>query len=310
MPRPDCPRCGSDLVVAAASTAPSESVLELRSGTVGAAAGAVGHWLCRACGHQWDPVEEDERPSRPVDLTNPAAELRGAREQRGRTLSEAATATRIEERHLSALERDAPLGAFPAPVYARFFLREYAEYLRLDPDPLLREFEARHAPVEEAPVAPPRVRRRTPRTGWSVLVVLSIAAMIILIALRPSLRSDEEAAAPSPPAASASPSLDSGAAPPATPPVREPNGVRAVLRLSQASWVEAISDGEVVESSTLEPGTTVVVYRARDLLQLTLGNAGGVRLRVNGELVATGDPGAVVTLGLDWQDGELLIERA
>jgi hypothetical protein len=48
------------------------------------------------------------------------------------------------------------------------------------------------------------------------------------------------------------------------------------------------------------------VYRAHESLELTLGNAGGVRLRVSGEPVETGDPGEVVTLGFTWQDGEVL----
>ena len=42
--------------------------------------------------------------------------------------------------YLSALESGAPLSAFPAPVYARGFLREYARYLGLDPEPLVDRF--------------------------------------------------------------------------------------------------------------------------------------------------------------------------
>jgi cytoskeleton protein RodZ len=78
-----------------------------------------------------------------------------------------------------------------------------------------------------------------------------------------------------------------------------------VLRLVQPSWVRAVADGEIVEASTLEAGT-VVRYRADELLELRLGNAGGVRLRVDGELVPTGSSGSVVDLGFRWQDGEVV----
>lgn len=318
MPRPDCPRCGSAVVVAAAAATPSESVLELRSGTprTGGARPGVDHWLCRMCGHRWDAaVGIDEAPQIVADgdgaaWSNPAAELRVAREQHGRTLTEVAVGTKIAERHLRALERDAPLEEFPSPAYAKFFLREYAEYLRLDPDPLLREFEARHAPVEETAPAPspPKVRvQHAPRTGWGVLAALSVVAIVVIALLPSFIRDGEEQTPPSAlPEVSTSPAHDSGHRQVSISIPREPNGIRAVLRLVEPSWVRVVSDGETVEATTLAPGTTFA-YRARDLLQLTLGNAGGVRLRVNGELWETGDPGDVVTFGFVLRDGEVVV---
>jgi DNA-binding SARP family transcriptional activator len=46
-------------------------------------------------------------------------------------VAEAAEKTRISAKYLRALEEDAGPEAFPAPAYARFFLREYAEFLGL-----------------------------------------------------------------------------------------------------------------------------------------------------------------------------------
>jgi hypothetical protein len=80
----------------------------------------------------------------PSAASTAAEALRAAREGRGESLTEAAAATRISEEYLDALERDAPLGAFPAPVYARFFLRQYARHLGLDEPPLLEAFGRRH----------------------------------------------------------------------------------------------------------------------------------------------------------------------
>jgi cytoskeletal protein RodZ len=238
-----------------------------------------------------------------VEAAVPAAVgLRGAREQRGRTLTEVSVGTGIQERHLRALERGATIDEFPAPAYARFYLREYAEYLRLDPGPLLRDFDARHAPVEQAPLRPPPIPPRTPRSSWSLLVVLSVVALALIAVLPAALRSDEQDPAPVLPSAAPSPAHDSGRIPVSTTPPREPTGIVAVLRVVQPSWVRAAADGEVVEASTLEAGT-VVRYRAGELLELTLGNAGGVRLRVGGELVPTGSSGEVVDLGFAWRNG-------
>jgi hypothetical protein len=62
MARPDCPRCGSDLVVAAVPDSPSEWVEELRGG--GAPARPIAardvNWLCRACGLRWEPPPDTD----------------------------------------------------------------------------------------------------------------------------------------------------------------------------------------------------------------------------------------------------------
>jgi cytoskeletal protein RodZ len=76
-----------------------------------------------------------------------AAALRRARIRRGTKIEDAARDTCISIAYLSALEEGAPLGAFPAPVYARGFLREYARYLGLDPEPLVdRYWEGQEIP--------------------------------------------------------------------------------------------------------------------------------------------------------------------
>jgi hypothetical protein len=298
-------------VVVAAAATPSESVLELRSGITrrGVESGARRR-LCSACGHQWGapdgPVEPGAEPAAPA-----AVGLRVSREQRGRTLTEVSIGTGIQERHLRALERGASIDEFPAPAYARFYLREYAEYLRVDPGPLLREFDARQVPIEAAPLRPPPVPPRNPRTGWGLLAALSVIALVLIAVLPTALRSDEPEPEPAPRVAgSPSPAVhDSGRDPVSTAPPREPTGILAVLRVVQPSWVRAVADGEIVEAATLDAGT-VVRYRAGDLLELRLGNAGGVRLRVGGELVPTGSSGDVVDLGFRWKNGEVVPAEA
>ncbi|WP_420628585.1 helix-turn-helix domain-containing protein [Candidatus Leptofilum sp.] len=66
--------------------------------------------------------------------------LREARETKGYTLREVQEKTRINSRFLEALE----MGDFdrlPTPTHARGFLRNYARYLGLDPEPLLERYE-------------------------------------------------------------------------------------------------------------------------------------------------------------------------
>ena len=62
-----------------------------------------------------------------------------AREARGLTLEDAERDTRISRRYLEALE-DEQFEVIPAPVYARGFLRSYAQYLGMDPQEILALF--------------------------------------------------------------------------------------------------------------------------------------------------------------------------
>jgi hypothetical protein len=302
-----CPRCGSGLVGAAPSGAPSLRVLELRSGTAPARRGAT-QWLCRSCGHQWepgqvrDPAAPDAAAPRPR-TSSPGVALRHAREELGQSLSQAAARTRIWDRHLQALESDAPLEDFPAPAYARFFLREYAEYLRLEPDPLIREFDVRHPVVEEAPVRLLPDRRGRNRVLAGVLSVLSITALVAIALASYAARPD--AAEPIPDAPIRDVSVhDSGRDVVPKPSVPTFDGMRAVFRLSAPSWIRVVADGETVEARTALPGERLV-YRADRELVIRLGNAGAVRVTVNGELRPTGEIGDVVDLGYRWRDGEV-----
>jgi hypothetical protein len=69
--------------------------------------------------------------------------LRRARLRREESLATTSRATGIAARYLEALEMDAPLEAFPGPVYARMFLRTYARHLGLDQARMLHEFDER-----------------------------------------------------------------------------------------------------------------------------------------------------------------------
>ena len=62
--------------------------------------------------------------------------LRSTRERRGLSIDQVAQDTRISPRFLEALEAE-QFNELPAPVYVRGFLRSYANYLKIEPQPLL-----------------------------------------------------------------------------------------------------------------------------------------------------------------------------
>lgn len=72
--------------------------------------------------------------------------LQDARIRRGLTIEQAAADTRISARFLEALEGER-FGELPAPVYVRGFLRSYANYLKIDAQPLLDGLRLSDSPI-------------------------------------------------------------------------------------------------------------------------------------------------------------------
>ena len=226
--------------------------------------------------------------------------LREARLARRETLVDASRWTCVRTRYLVALEGNHPVDEFPGRIYARFFLKEYAEHLELDPEPLLRSFDRAEdaAAVSdlEPMVVPPRHRPR-----WGLAAIVSCMFLIAIAALS-IMRSSNEAPAgvlragsSGAPAAAPRHATDPRPTIPSTP-------LHAVVRVRAACWIEATVDGQVRQAKTYSPGSAVV-YRARHTLGLWLGNAGGVSLSMNGRRVITGASGQPVQLSFTWRNG-------
>ena len=74
--------------------------------------------------------------------------LERARKDKGLSLEEAERATKIRKRYLDGLERD-DYSVLPDAVYARGFLKTYANFLGLDGDGLSEELRTRKKPRRE-----------------------------------------------------------------------------------------------------------------------------------------------------------------
>jgi len=229
-------------------------------------------------------------------------------------IEDAARETRIPRRFLEALETNAPIDTYPAPVYGRAFLREYAVFLGVDPEPLVATFRSAE-PVEEVPLSLVREAVPAPRR-WPqrVLLALSIAllaglAVFGLLKGRTSLTHvPSQAAPPARPAAAASPGPTAA---PTTPPpaTARVTGIAAALHLTGPCWVQVRADGVTSFTATMQPGQAKT-FRAKRELLLTLGNAGGATLAVDGRRIVTGATGQVVRLTFTVDQGKLHLTRA
>lgn len=233
--------------------------------------------------------------------------LRAARVASDRSREDVARRLQMRTSQLGALE-DEEFAVFGGDAYARAFIRSVAREVGLDPEPLVAAFRAH---VEDAaldtgsltarPVTTSSSRPGAPAwVGWVAGLALLLAAGWVLVGFVGSRApAPAQVAVASPPPAPAEPTAPDqqgrGAGRDAAEeptPVRD--GVDVVLVFEERAWVRVSSDGTVVQEGE-QPAGSVAEYRGEDEVLARIGNAGGVRARLNGEGVGRlGDSGSVV----------------
>ncbi|HEU5251000.1 MAG TPA: RodZ domain-containing protein [Thermoanaerobaculia bacterium] len=247
---------------------------------------------------------ERSRPSGPSF----GEELRRERLLREISLDEISAATKISKRLLTALE-ESDLTRLPASVFTRGFIRAYSLYLGLDPiekvNAYLAEVQPAAAPVSGAAGAPRGGSRflRGPRsTAGTILGGVTAVLLVLGLIASPEHRRPNSARVTR--AAIVQPVSFKNVAPTnePTPLIRQdapetsvlPAGVALVLEFDEPSWVEISADGEKVFGGLVAAGESRR-FEARAEFRLTLGNAGGVRVSIDGHPAARlGRPGEVV----------------
>lgn len=252
---------------------------------------------CIFCGAETAYAPTDgPAPTVPGDV---GTTLRAARLARRETLADVSRWTCVRTRYLVALEGNHPVDEFPGRIYARYFLREYAEHLELDPEPLLRSFDRAGNPDAESDLKPLLVPpRHRPRWGLAGIVsIMLLTAIAVLSIVRSSNEEPTSVLGAGPTDAPAAP-VYAGEPRPTT----SSTPLHAMVTVRAACWIQATVDGRVRPAKTYAPGSALA-YRAGHTLQLWLGNAGGVSLSVNGRRVTTGSSGQPVQLSFTWRDG-------
>jgi hypothetical protein len=174
--------------------------------------------------------------------------------------------TKIRGKYLRALEEE-QFELLPGDTYVKGFLRTYADYLGLDGQLYLDEFNSRFAAVEEIPFAqstsPKRRQRRRVESNLVVVALAAIVAVTVLVVVGlAGLGSDRGSDTPppadtttAPTTTAAAPGTTTGAEGGAT--AEEPR-TRLVLTAARgASFVQVRSggvNGKLLWEGTLEQG--------------------------------------------------------
>jgi cytoskeleton protein RodZ len=254
------------------------------------------------------------------------AHLRQLREARGISLDEIARVTRVNSSYLHALEAD-DYESLPVPVFTRGFIRAYCQALGEPADPAMALFDGRgETPPAAAPVTPAPATTRAvptaprpasasrpaaeppPRNRGPVLVsfILLVVLGVALFAVTLALQSGREGAeppraartplAPAPASAPAAPGTPAGTAPATTAaavPAR-PAGYRLVARTMEPTWIRVRTDDGKMTEETIPAGQSREWFSPGPFT-LTVGNAGGIALELNGRpLPPLGASGVVI----------------
>jgi cytoskeletal protein RodZ len=235
--------------------------------------------------------------------------LREAREAKGVPLEDIARSTRVSRSYLEALELER-WADLPAPVFVKGFIRSYCQALGIPADPPLDHYRlgpgqtGSRGAQGRAPAGRPAASRGGDRstlvTSLVLLAVLAVALAGVTLARRPPAVPVSSAASPPPPPAAEAPP---GRAPSLPVPDRAPAqrsasapsaGQRLSLTAVEPTWVRIRMDtGRPVEE--LLPAGARREWTTPVRFVLTVGNAGGIRLELNGQpLPPLGASGVVV----------------
>src|SRR6266705_3388379 len=221
--------------------------------------------------------------------------LRELRERRGLSLDEISRSTRVLHQYLELLEAD-DLAALPAPAFTRGFIRAYCQVLREPPDEALARYEEGVQPhaVHGHDAALPESRKsRELRTRRESRGEQRAPASAGAPPAPPAARPSMAAKAPSLEPSSVLPSTTVASGPrPPVPPTSTPVGViddvasryRLVARTTEATWMRVrTGDGRTSEENI--PAGEVREWISNEPFVLSIGNAGGVTLELNGRLL-------------------------
>ena len=232
--------------------------------------------------------------------------LKQNREAKGLDLREIAETLRIRYDYLKALE-DNTTDTLPADVYARGYLRQYAQLLGVDLESLIESSVTQQAARETAPdsqVSQPKARSRVSRI---IAVSAAVALGVVLFAVFSTLTGRQEGKSlplpvrqaeritPETPAPAPAPQVsDQGRAVPQA----QEQGYTLHVRADETTWLRVdMGDGKS-EEALLKPGEEKD-WVSPEGFDLRVGNAGGVRVALNGkEVEPLGKKGQVVRIKL------------
>ncbi|MBI3312153.1 MAG: helix-turn-helix domain-containing protein [Candidatus Omnitrophica bacterium] len=214
--------------------------------------------------------------------------LKSAREAKKISLQEACSITKIQRKTLEALEEDRVEEVLDT-TYSRIFLKKYASFLGVDGAALLNEYKANQTsvqePILEVQTEVTRNRRENSSPAWLVPVGAGLFALIGIATLGYFALDLYHTLAKNSPEKAVKPAVAVQEKRPASAPallVPASKPLKLSVQTTADVWLQVKSDGSVIFQSVLAKGAQEN-WTAKKELELWTGNAGAMRLTLNGK---------------------------
>lgn len=233
--------------------------------------------------------------------------LKARREERGLSLEKVFDETKITTEYLTALEGNS-FDVFPNKVYARSFLRDYANFLALDSKELLVRLEQEYDfPAASQDNADVNIGMHRLVVSFIVLVLLFAASYGVFLHDKKNAKLNNKMTPVARASKTGIKSADAETSMPKKDIIKDASkpklGANAdyskgvTLKLSTFSncWVRVIVDGNVEYQGELPMGNTKMFY-AQTYVKVRAGNSSSIQMRINGRLENDmGDPQKPIT---------------
>ena len=214
--------------------------------------------------------------------------LAEARQARGVTLEQAASATRVRGHVLAALEEDREAD-LPAPVYVRGYLRTYAGYLEIEAGPLLEAYDAGRVKASGSlAIRPLSSLTTSPGLVLTAPAAGAVGLVLLLLAFTGYVYKELDSVRTPPPApraaATALPSPVASPSPsPAATPALAPALATVQVTVTDTVWIDVAVDGKPQFADAgriLQPGASLTFTGGR--VRVTTGKGVATLVAVNG----------------------------
>ena len=233
--------------------------------------------------------------------------LQAAREEKQWSLTHTEEITKIRVRYIQALEEE-KYDILPGTTYVKGYLRTYAKQLGLNSDEIIDLYNASAKP-ESIPVFETPDKLEKVRLLWvrpSIIGSIAVLTIVLVIAIKVFLTQSGNildtsfvpAALPSAPQTeqtTPAPNNTSVVPDPTNVVANTQEGLIAQLVFTQPCWIEVRVDGQPTLQGTFTAGTTKEVKATSKIELVSVGNAGGLSIALNGKaLPSLGKAGQVL----------------
>ena len=211
--------------------------------------------------------------------------LAAARRQAGLTITQVSQRTCIRETIVRGIERG-DYSACGGDFYARGHIRSIARAVGLDPDELIREYDATQAPPQPItaadvfqPFTPVRLKERRRRPNWTVVLLLGLVVVLGIAGFRYFGSSHHS----TPPPSSSQHKLKPKATHTAVPVVYHRLVLKMTAYSGQYSWVQ-VSDpaGHLIFQGYVDPNTPKT-WTEKHRVLVVIGNPAAITMTIDGK---------------------------